>query len=68
MSMKWVGFPNHNLQHIASEKLRDSPMTATVHLSTVTVRPSIYQVGVASLCPLATLQGAKTHNLCILRT
>jgi hypothetical protein len=32
MSMKWVGFPNHHLQHIASEKLRvrDSPTTATV--------------------------------------
>jgi hypothetical protein len=25
MSMKWVGFPNHNLLHIASEKPRDSP-------------------------------------------
>jgi hypothetical protein len=50
MSMKWVmGLPNHNLQHMASEKLRDFPTTATVHLSTVTVRPSIYQVGVASL-------------------
>ena len=40
MSMKWVGFPNHNLQHIASEKLEDSPMTATV-----TVKPSIYWLG-----------------------
>jgi hypothetical protein len=26
-SKKWVGFPNHNLQHIASEKPRDSPTT-----------------------------------------
>jgi hypothetical protein len=30
MSMKWVGFPNHNLQHIASEKPRDSPTANTV--------------------------------------
>ena len=37
MSMKWVGFPNHNLQHIASEKLRDSPSPRTPTTATVTV-------------------------------
>jgi hypothetical protein len=37
MSMKWVGFPNHNLQHIASENPSECPTATTVcetmHLS-----------------------------------
>jgi hypothetical protein len=43
MSRKWVGRPNHNLQHDPSEKSSESP-TANVSVS---VRPSSYQAGVA---------------------
>jgi len=43
MSMKWVRCSYHNLQHIASEKLRESPTT------TLTVRPIIHQCGVTSI-------------------
>ena len=55
MSMKFVSCPYHNLHHTTRETPRDSPSTATV-----TVRPSIYQAGIASLWPLATVAGAET--------
>ena len=45
MSMKCVGCLKHILTHATSEKPRELP-TATL---TLTVRPSIYQVEVASL-------------------
>ena len=44
MSMKCMQCPNHNVQHDPSENPSDSPTTATE-----TLRPSIYQCGVASL-------------------
>ena len=57
MSMNWVRCSNHILQHIASENPSDSPTVQVrnrVNLlspitATVTVRPSIYQAGLASL-------------------
>ena len=42
MRMKWVGYPNHNMQHHASQKPSESPTPATVCETTH------YQVGVAS--------------------
>ena len=52
MSMNWIWCPNHNLQHIACEKPSESP-TATMNHE---VRPS---VGVASVWPLTTVEGAE---------
>ena len=62
MSMKWVRCSYHNLQHIASEKLRESPTT------TLTARPSTYQVLVAPFLPLATVEGADTLYICMMKT
>jgi hypothetical protein len=59
MSMKCVGCLKHIPTHATSENPRELPT------ATLTVRPSIYQVGVASLWPLATVAGAKTHYICI---
>ena len=49
----WKGCPNHNLQHDTSQK---SP-TVTI----VTVRPSMYKDGFASLWLLAAVKGVETH-------
>ena len=46
-----------------SEKPRESPTTATV-----TVRPSIYQAGIASIWLLATVEGAETHHIYMQKT
>jgi len=57
MSMNWIWCPNHNLQHIACEKPSESPIT--YHLLRYChheVRPS---VGVASVWPLTTVEGAE---------
>ena len=50
---------NHNLYHIPSETPTESPTTSV----SVTVRPSIYQAEVASLWPLATVEGAETFYI-----
>jgi hypothetical protein len=61
--MKWVGRLYHNLQHDPSEN--PSP-TAT---ATVTVKPSIYQAGIAFLWPtLAAVYGTETLHICIKKT
>jgi hypothetical protein len=54
MSRKYVGCSNYNLQHDTSQKPSEFPTTI------LTVNPSIYQVGVASSCPLLTIEGAET--------
>ena len=59
MSMKWVGCLNHNLQHATSE--RDSPISYCCHCDS-------YQVRVASLWPLATVEDAETHYICMTLT
>ena len=59
MSMKWVRCSYHNLQHIASEKLRESPTT------TLTVRPIIHQCGVTSIWLPVKKEGAETHYICM---
>jgi hypothetical protein len=42
---------------VTSEKPRESPT------STEAVRPCIYQAGIASLWPLAAVEGAETHYI-----
>jgi hypothetical protein len=54
------GVPQSNLQHDTSQNPRQSPTATTV---TVNVRPSIYQHWVASLWPLATIEGAETNYI-----
>ena len=61
--MKWMGCPHHNLQHDTSEKPRESPTSYCA--TTVTVRPSTYQAGVASFWPSATVEGAETPCMCM---
>jgi hypothetical protein len=61
MSMNCVGCPNHILQHDTSQKPK-SPTTATC------VRPSIHQAVVASLQPLATIEGAETLHIGMKKT
>jgi hypothetical protein len=56
MSMTWMRSANLNLQHTPSERPSECPT------ATLTVRPSIYQVGVASSCPLDTIEGAETFT------
>jgi hypothetical protein len=58
--MKWMGYLNNNLQHIASEKPRESPT------ATETVNPRItLQVGVASKWLPATIEGIETLYICM---
>jgi hypothetical protein len=59
MSTKWMGCLKHILilTHATSEKPSESP------IATLSVRPTIYQVGVASLWPLGTIDDAETHNM-----
>jgi hypothetical protein len=65
MSLKWVGCFNHFPTHATSEseKPRESPTSTDT--DTEAVRPSIYQAGIACLWPLAAIEGAKTHYICI---
>ena len=60
--MKGMGGLNHNLQH---EKPQE---THLLTLGTEDVRPSIQQAGIASLWPLATVEGADTHYICMKST
>jgi hypothetical protein len=57
--MKCMQCPNHNVQHDPSENPSDSPTTATE----TSLRPSIYQCGVASLWSLAAVEGTETHYI-----
>jgi hypothetical protein len=57
--MKRKGCCNHNLTLATNWKPSVSPTSA------LTVRPSIYQAGIASFLPLATVEGAETHYICI---
>jgi hypothetical protein len=59
MKRKQKGCLNHNLTLTTSEKPSVSPTAA------LTVRPSIYQAGIASFLPLAAVKGAETHYICI---
>jgi hypothetical protein len=58
-----VGCRNHTLTLTlplpTSEKPSVSPTAA------LTVRPSIYQAGIASFLPQAAVEGAETHYICI---
>ena len=58
--MKWVGCLNQNLKHDTSQTPTESPTA-----NSAIMRPSIYQVGVASLQPLKALKGVETHYICM---
>jgi hypothetical protein len=55
MSMKWIGCRNHNLQHVASEKLDETLQWLLLWCET--------NLGWILVITTATVEGAETHYI-----